>query len=67
MGLLSQDKNSPSSEDMGEAQVRQRGDGAVKQSLSTGVYSLDQALETHLSVCAVLLRVRKQSHQTSVD
>ncbi|XP_051752918.1 RIPOR family member 3 [Ctenopharyngodon idella] len=61
MGLLSQDKNSPSSEDMGEAQVRQRGDGAVKQSLSTGVYSLDQALETHLSVCAVLLRALKHS------
>ncbi|XP_067229410.1 RIPOR family member 3 [Chanodichthys erythropterus] len=61
MGLLSQDKNSPSSEDMGEGQVRQRGDGAVNPSLSTGVYSLDQALETHLSVCALLLRALKHS------
>lgn len=62
VGLLSQDKNSPSSEALGEAQVRQRGDGTVKPSLSTGVYSLDQALESHLSVCVVLLRVRNQSH-----
>ncbi|KAK7145225.1 hypothetical protein R3I94_011355 [Phoxinus phoxinus] len=61
MGLLSQDKNSPSSEDRGEVQVRQRGDGAVKPSLSTGVYSLDQALESHLSVCVVLLRALKHS------
>ncbi|XP_067316514.1 RIPOR family member 3 isoform X2 [Pseudorasbora parva] len=61
MGLLSQDKNSPSSEDVSKAQVRQRGGGAVKPSLSTGVYSLDQALETHLSVCAVLLTALKHS------
>uniref|UniRef100_A0A673L1B2 FAM65 N-terminal domain-containing protein n=1 Tax=Sinocyclocheilus rhinocerous TaxID=307959 RepID=A0A673L1B2_9TELE len=61
--LLSQDKTSPSSKDTGEGLVRHRGDGAVKPSLSTGVYSLDQALETHLSVCRVLLRVRNQSNQ----
>ncbi|XP_077053981.1 RIPOR family member 3 isoform X2 [Siphateles boraxobius] len=61
MGQLSQDKNSPSCEDMGEAQVRQRGDGAVKLSLSTGVYSLDQALESHLSVCVELLSALKHS------
>uniref|UniRef100_A0A8C1CUX3 RIPOR family member 3 n=1 Tax=Cyprinus carpio carpio TaxID=630221 RepID=A0A8C1CUX3_CYPCA len=58
MHLLSQDK---SSKDTGEGLVRHRGDGAVKPSLSTGVYSLDQALETHLSVCAVLLRALKCS------
>ncbi|KTG33905.1 hypothetical protein cypCar_00004517 [Cyprinus carpio] len=57
MGLLSQDKTSPTSEDTGEGEVRQRGDAAVKPSLSTGVYSLDQALETHLSVCTVLLGI----------
>lgn len=61
MHLLSQDK---SSKDTGEGLVRHRGDGAVKPSLSTGVYSLDQALETHLSVCTVLLGVRNQSNQT---
>ncbi|XP_016367757.1 protein FAM65C isoform X1 [Sinocyclocheilus rhinocerous] len=59
--LLSQDKTSPSSKDTGEGLVRHRGDGAVKPSLSTGVYSLDQALETHLSVCRVLLRALKCS------
>ncbi|XP_052415539.1 RIPOR family member 3 [Carassius gibelio] len=61
MGLLSQDKNSRSSEDTGEGEVRQRGDAAVKPSLSTGVYSLDLALETHLSVCTVLLGALKSS------
>uniref|UniRef100_A0A672SKJ9 FAM65 N-terminal domain-containing protein n=1 Tax=Sinocyclocheilus grahami TaxID=75366 RepID=A0A672SKJ9_SINGR len=61
MHLLSQDKTSPSSKDTGEGLVRHRGDGAVKPSLSTGVYSLDQALETHLSVCTVLLRTLKCS------
>ncbi|XP_016388106.1 protein FAM65C-like [Sinocyclocheilus rhinocerous] len=61
MGLLSQDKTSPSSEDTGEGEVRQMGGAAVKPSLSTGVYSLDQALETHLSVCTVLLGALKCS------
>uniref|UniRef100_A0A8C2KIH0 RIPOR family member 3 n=1 Tax=Cyprinus carpio TaxID=7962 RepID=A0A8C2KIH0_CYPCA len=61
MGLLSQDKTSQTSEDTGEGEVRQRGDAAVKPSLSTGVYSLDQALETHLSVCTVLLGALKCS------
>ncbi|XP_026121750.1 RIPOR family member 3 isoform X2 [Carassius auratus] len=61
MGLLSQDKNSRSSEDTGEGEVRQRGDAAVKPSLSTGVYSLDLALETHLSVCTMLLGALKSS------
>ncbi|XP_016143166.1 protein FAM65C-like [Sinocyclocheilus grahami] len=56
MGLLSQDKTSPSS-----GEVRQRGGAPVKPSLSTGVYSLDQALETHLSVCTVLLGALKCS------
>uniref|UniRef100_A0A671SQX2 Protein FAM65C-like n=1 Tax=Sinocyclocheilus anshuiensis TaxID=1608454 RepID=A0A671SQX2_9TELE len=41
--------------------VRQRGGAAVNPSLSTGVYSLDQALETHLSVCTVLLGALKCS------
>ncbi|XP_026068819.1 RIPOR family member 3-like isoform X2 [Carassius auratus] len=58
MRLLSQDN---ASKDPAEGLVRHRGDGAVKPSLSTGVYSLDQALETHLSVCAVLLRALRCS------
>ncbi|XP_016312589.1 protein FAM65C-like [Sinocyclocheilus anshuiensis] len=45
----------------GEEEVRQRGGAAVNPSLSTGVYSLDQALETHLSVCTVLLGALKCS------
>ncbi|XP_056316509.1 RIPOR family member 3 [Danio aesculapii] len=61
MGLLCQEQRCVSSEDSAEGQVRLRGDDAVKASVTTGVYSLDQALETHLSVCAVLLRALKQS------
>lgn len=61
MGLLCQEQRCVSSEDSAEGQVRLRGDAAVKASVTTGVYSLDQALETHLSVCAVLLRALKQS------
>ena len=30
--------------------------------LSTGSFSLDQSLETHLSICAVLLRVTLLFH-----
>lgn len=48
MGLLS--------EDIAEGQIK---NNVVKPSLSTGVYSLDQALETHLSICKVLLGALK--------
>ncbi|XP_051567777.1 RIPOR family member 3-like isoform X3 [Myxocyprinus asiaticus] len=66
LGLLSQDKNSSSSEDINRGQNRLREDNAVKGSLSIGVYSLDQALETHLSICTVLLRALKCSNSDLV-
>ncbi|XP_051986250.1 RIPOR family member 3-like [Xyrauchen texanus] len=49
------------SEDIERGQNQQRGDNALKALLSTGVYSLDQALETHLSICTILLRALKCS------
>ncbi|TRY77731.1 hypothetical protein DNTS_027897 [Danionella cerebrum] len=51
ISLLSQGKKRPSSEDLAEAHHR------THSPLSTGNYSLDQALETHLSVCVLLLKV----------
>lgn len=49
MGLLS--------EVIDEGQVKHNENKVVRPSLSTGVYTLDQALETHLNLCKVLLEV----------
>ncbi|KAI7807617.1 putative protein FAM65C [Triplophysa rosa] len=51
MGLLSEDIN--------EGQIKHKENNVVKPSLSTGVYSLDQALGTHLNICKVLLEALK--------
>ncbi|XP_028855049.1 RIPOR family member 3 isoform X2 [Denticeps clupeoides] len=55
LGLISQGSPPQTERDVGE-----------HLPLSTGIYSLDQSLETHLSICAVLLRALRSSESELV-
>nr|XP_055069777.1 RIPOR family member 3 [Misgurnus anguillicaudatus] len=66
MGLLSQENTSRLSEDVNEGRIKHTEYNVVKSSLSTGVFSLDQALETHLNICKVLLEALKCSNSDLV-
>lgn len=50
-----------SSEQQHTAHLGQRAESEDRRPLSTGEYTLDQALEIHLSICVALLRVSKQN------
>ncbi|KAL6458544.1 hypothetical protein MHYP_G00337740 [Metynnis hypsauchen] len=59
-GVLAQD-TAPSSEGQGTGERPQRAESEDRSPLSTGEYTLDQALEVHLNICTALLRALRLS------